>query len=122
MFHVKHDTEKSDEWYIPKSGLRWNPGAYATWQNKNVEDACDAVVVAKNSLADALAAAYPHGTAVEVVHHRGRFTGTVVGWDDEGSRVVVKNDRSGRVAKWWSAHVQPKDVSRETLTNARPRA
>ncbi|MNL81919.1 hypothetical protein D3C87_2091630 [compost metagenome] len=43
---------------------------------------------------------------VRVTHHRGSFMGSVAGWDADGSRVAVLNDKSGKVGKWWSAHVE----------------
>jgi hypothetical protein len=79
---------------------------YAERQSRDVELACRAVIAAKASLFDALKAAYPEGCWVEVVHHRGRFFGIVTGWDAEGSRIAVRNERSQKVNTWWSAHVQ----------------
>jgi len=79
---------------------------YAERQSKEVEQAYRAVIAAKASLVDALRSVYPEGCWVEVVHHRGRFFGIVTGWDAEGSRVAVRNERSHKVCKWWSAHVQ----------------
>lgn len=82
------------------------PRGYAERQSAEVEAAGDKVIAAKAALTEALKRAYPLDQRVEVVHHRGRFFGTVTGWDPEGSRVAVRNEITRKVCKWWSAHVQ----------------
>lgn len=47
---------------------------------------------------------FPISTRVVVDHARGSFSGTVEGGDDY--RVLVKNDRTGKMAYWWYAHVR----------------
>jgi hypothetical protein len=49
---------------------------------------------------------YPKGAQVRVVHHRGKFAATVVGWDIHGVRIVVVNNATGKKSKWWAAHVE----------------
>lgn len=85
----------------------WRGGVgYAPRFSRSVARASQAVTEAEESLVEALKKAYPHGEAVYVIHHRGSFSGHVVGWDRRGARVVVKNARTGKEAKWWAAHVQ----------------
>ncbi len=66
---------------------------------------------ADEALLRALKADYPLDAPVTVVHYRGQFSGRVAGWDRFGCRVVVRNDASGKVAKWWAAHVQLREGS-----------
>ena len=73
--------------------------------SRKVEAAYEAVKSAEKALQDTLAAEYPLGEHVIVVHSRGSFTGTVAGWDYYGARVEVTNDITGKTSKWWAAHV-----------------
>lgn len=79
---------------------------YGVRYSKAAEAASDAVYAAQANLQAVLRHEYPEGARVRVVHSRGRFYGHVVGWDHGGSRVTVENDHSGKVAKWWAAHVE----------------
>lgn len=74
--------------------------------DRSVAKASEAVRAAEQALLDALRLGYPVGWLVEVVHSRGRFFGYVVGWDHRGTRVLVQNERTLKVSKWWAAHVQ----------------
>ena len=74
--------------------------------SRRVAQADEDVKRAEEKLTAALKHAYPLGEPVSVIHHRGHFTATVAGWDSCGCRVVVKNDATGKVSKWWAAHVQ----------------
>lgn len=65
-----------------------------------------ALDAAKAALLLALKTDYPMDAPVTVVHYRGHFHGRVAGWDTSGCRVLVRNDDSGKMAKWWAAHVQ----------------
>lgn len=66
----------------------------------------EAVRQAKERLQETLRTSYPMGVRVAVIHYRGHFNGHVVGWDHEGCRVLVKNERTLKTSKWWAAHVQ----------------
>lgn len=72
----------------------------------SVEQANRAVLEAKAALEQSLKQCYPLGARVRVAHHRGGFLGEVTGWDVYGVRVVVRNLSSGKIAKWWAAHVE----------------
>ena len=61
---------------------------------------------AKSLLRRMLQQEYPMDHPVKVVHHRGYFFGRVAGWDVHGTRVLVRNDRTGKESKWWAAQVQ----------------
>ncbi|MNV80561.1 hypothetical protein D3C71_1741730 [compost metagenome] len=85
----------------------WDLGAHgAANYSRDVEKANELVRQAKADLLAALRKAYPMHARVRVTHHRGSFMGSVAGWDADGSRVAVLNDKSGKVGKWWSAHVE----------------
>jgi hypothetical protein len=74
--------------------------------SKNVEKASDAVHAATGDLKMALQRAYPLGEFVRVIHHRGEYTGVVVGHDEHGARVVIENDESGKVSRRWFREVE----------------
>jgi len=74
--------------------------------SRRVAQAAEAVTRAEKQLREALKHAYPEGRRVTVIHHRGHFSGYVVGWDEHGARVQVKNERSLKTSYWWAAHVQ----------------
>lgn len=74
--------------------------------SRAVEHAATAVRIAQRGLYDALANAYPLGCTVQVFHARGRFTGTVAGWDEHGARVIVLNDRTQKTQRWWAAGIE----------------
>lgn len=74
--------------------------------NRQVAKAHEAVKAAEDALRESLRLGYPEGKRVTVIHHRGHFYGYVVGWDHDGCRVVVKNENTLKVSKWWAAHVQ----------------
>lgn len=80
---------------------------YAPGYSRSVERASEAVREAENALVAIMLREYPIGSHVRVVHHRGEYTGTVAGVDKFGVRVMVRNDRTGKVQKWWAAHVEP---------------
>lgn len=82
------------------------PGSHAPAYSRDVEAASEAVRDAERRLVSALEAAYPLDTRVRVVHYRGQFFGRVTGWDCNGCRVLVRNCVSGKVGKWWAAHVE----------------
>ncbi|MDP9917019.1 hypothetical protein J2W24_002670 [Variovorax boronicumulans] len=85
----------------------WDLGAHgAANYSRDVEKASEAVRRAKSDLLEALRTAYPKDARVRVMHYRGSFMGSVAGWDADGSRVAVLNDKSGKVGRWWSAHVE----------------
>lgn len=84
----------------------WQGVGRAPNYSRSVEAASAVVNEAKQKLQETLKAEYPHGAHVRVIHHRGHFTGSVVGWDYDGSRVWVKNDRTEKTGKWWAAHVE----------------
>ena len=79
---------------------------FAAGYSRKVEKAADAVYAAKKRLLMVLKAEYPMDQQVRVVHYRGEVFGVVVGWDYDGSRVLVRNHKSGKVNKWWSRHVE----------------
>ncbi len=79
---------------------------HAKGYSRKVEAANEAVKLAKENLLAMLEAEYPRGAHVQVVHHRGQFFGTVIGWDDFGARVAVLNNATGKYSKWWAAHVE----------------
>lgn len=85
----------------------WDLGAHgAANYSRDVEQANERVRQAKADLLAALQKAYPMHARVRVAHYRGSFMGQVTGWDADGSRVLVLNDRSAKVGKWWAAHVE----------------
>jgi hypothetical protein len=84
----------------------WYGVGHAPRFSRCVARASQAVHDAEAALLAALEQGYPHGAAVYVIHSRGCFTGTVHSWDTYGCRVLVKNDRTQKVAKWWAAQVQ----------------
>lgn len=84
----------------------WYGLGHAPRFSRCVARASRAVAEAQETLYAALQKGYPRGAEVYVIHHRGCFAGTVEGWDTFGTRVIVKNDRTGKVSKWWAAHVQ----------------
>ena len=84
----------------------WRGVGHAPRFSRMVAHAAVAVEEAKNALYAALKAGYPADSRVYVIHHRGCFEGTVAGWDTYGCRVHVKNSITGKVSKWWAAHVQ----------------
>ena len=79
---------------------------YPAGYSRKVEKASDAVYAAKKRLLVALKAEYPLDQQVRVVHYRGEVFGVVVWWDCDGSRILVRNHKSGKVNKWWSRHVE----------------
>lgn len=84
----------------------WFGPGQAPGFDRAVAAAHEAVKRAEVVLQKALARGYPEGRHVTVIHSRGIFFGRVVGWDYHGCRVTVKNEVTGKVSKWWSAHVQ----------------
>lgn len=94
--------------------MSWPQGkGYAPRHSREVEKASEAMRSAEQTLREALQEAYPWGTPVRVIHHRGEFTGKVIGWDHQGSRVKVLNDRSEKAQKWWAVHVELIDGQRD---------
>lgn len=63
-----------------------------------------AVKAARDNLEQVLKREYPHGAAVEVVHTRGTYRGTVSGCS--GSQVLVWNAGSQKVRGWHFTFVQ----------------
>jgi hypothetical protein len=96
-------TDRSDREQLP---AHWRGIGTAPNCSVRVASAHEAIKDAQDRLLDALRAEYPRGKRVTVIHYRGHFCGYVVGWDTDGCRVVVKNERSLKVGKWWAAHVQ----------------
>lgn len=87
--------------------MSWPQGkGYAPRYSREVEQTSEALRSAARALRDALQEAYPWGARVRVIHHRGEFTGKVIGWDHQGSRVQVRNDHSTKAQKWWAVHVE----------------
>lgn len=85
----------------------WDLGSQgAATYSRDVEEASERVRQAKADLLAALQRAYPKDARVRVTHYRGSFMGQVTGWDADGARVSVLNDRSAKVGKWWAAHVE----------------
>jgi hypothetical protein len=74
--------------------------------SKNVEKASDAVHAARDDLKRALQRAYPLGEFVRVIHHRGEYTGVVIGHNEHGARVVIENDESGKVSRRYFRDVE----------------
>ena len=72
----------------------------------NAARAEDAVYAAKSDLKKALQRAYPLGDTVRVIHSRGEYTGVVVGHDEYGARVNIKNDQSGKISRRWFREVE----------------
>lgn len=87
----------------------WQRSGHAEGYSRWVERASNAVREAQEALQEALREEYPLGAIVRVVHHRGSFFARVVGWDYFGARVKVENERSGKISKWWAAHVELED-------------
>jgi hypothetical protein len=88
----------------------WLGPGHAPNFSRRVALASQAVTHAENALLEALKWSYPEGRDVHVIHSRGCFSGSVVGWDVWGCRVKVKNARTLKVSKWWAAHVQLADA------------
>lgn len=84
----------------------WFTPGHAAGFSRDVAQASAAVGTAQEALREALERGYPRGAEVYVVHHRGRFHGTVEGWDIYGCRVLVKNSVTRKTSKWWAAHVE----------------
>lgn len=84
----------------------WLTSGTAPNFSREVARASETVRLAEGKLLAALRHQYPRGRRVQVVHGRGQFYGTVSGWDAQGSRVMVLNERTGKCCKWWAAHVQ----------------
>ncbi|WP_273767351.1 hypothetical protein [Aeromonas hydrophila] len=61
---------------------------------------------AEQRLLETLRSEYPINAEVEVIHSRGSFSGKVVGWNLEGTRVSVYNLASGKTKDWWFENVQ----------------
>lgn len=74
--------------------------------SRAVEQSHEAVRSAEAEHLKTLQREYPVGKKVQVIHWRGQFEGAVVGHDNVGSRVCVRNTVTGKVSKWWAAHVQ----------------
>ena len=74
--------------------------------SRNVEKANIVVHEAEAELLRALERSYPRGEAVRVIHYRGEYTGIVVGHDEHGVRVAIKNDVSGKVSRRWYREVE----------------
>lgn len=79
---------------------------FAPNYSRPTDDAIAAVREAESRLVAVLAAEYPQGAPVRVVHHRGVFYGTVVSVERLGTRVVVRNEGSGKISRWWHRHVE----------------
>ena len=90
----------------PREYSHWDGTGRASGYSRAVAEASVRVYRAKADLLRVLEENYPIDAPVTVIHWRGAFSGTVCGWDTEGIRVFVKNDRSGKVSKWWAAHVE----------------
>lgn len=88
----------------------WLSPGHAPNFSREVAQASVGVKQANDALYAALQRGYPREREVYVVHHRGCFTGTVVGWDTFGVRVIVKNNVTGKTSKWWAAHVELVDA------------
>lgn len=85
----------------------WNyRGRHAAGYSRAVEAASAAVYAARDQLTATLQREYPKGAQVRVTHHRGSFSGAVVGWDPDGTRASVRNNATGKVCKWWAVHVE----------------
>lgn len=84
----------------------WQGYGRAPGYSREVESANHAVREAEDHLRHVLQQEYPENCPVRVVHSRGQFRGKVIGWDVYGVRVIVRNDRTGKVNKWWAAHVE----------------
>ena len=87
----------------------WFGPGHAPNFNRQVAKAYEAVKAAEQTLQETLRLGYPVGKRVIVIHHRGYFYGHVVGWGHEGCLVLVKNETSRKVSKWWAAHVELRD-------------
>ncbi len=74
--------------------------------SKNVEAAANAVNSARDDLVRALRRAYPLGEPVRVIHHRGEYTGIVMGHDAHGARVVIENDATGKTSRRYFREVE----------------
>ena len=74
--------------------------------DRNVEQAAEAVRSAKDNLLAALRIAYPIGSLVWVVHHRGEYMGFVTGHDVFGHRVVIKNVMTDKISRRWFQEVE----------------
>ena len=102
-------TGEKNEMSDDESGVpeHWHGGVgYAPRFGRNTARAYVAMEAAQNALQATLKADYPLGARVDVIHHRGHFTGVVEGWDYYGARVLVRNDATQKASKWWAAHVQ----------------
>jgi Na+-translocating ferredoxin:NAD+ oxidoreductase RnfC subunit len=89
----------------------WQAGRTAPNYSRAVEAAHEAVRSAEAESLRTLQREYPMGSSVQVIHYRGQFEGEVVGHDNVGARVLVRNAVTGKVSKWWAAHVEPTDQS-----------
>ena len=86
-------------------GYWFGPG-HAPMFSRAVAAANQTLKRAEEELQATLKREYPEGRHVTVIHHRGMFWGRIVGWDYYGCRVAVQNEVTGKVSKWWAAHVQ----------------
>lgn len=84
----------------------WRGFGRAPGCSPRAAQASEALHAAAGRLFDVLRDEYPMGGLVEVVHRRGAFRGRVTGWAVDGCSVGVKNERTGKTAKWWAAQVQ----------------
>lgn len=89
----------------------WQGGHTAPNYSRAVEAAHEAVRAAEAESLKTLQREYPLKKSVQVIHYRGQFEGEVVGHDNHGARVLVRNAVSGKVSKWWAAHVELTDQS-----------
>ena len=89
----------------------WQAGRTAPNYSRSVEAAHEAVRAAEAESLKTLQREYPMGSGVKVIHYRGQFEGKVAGHDNVGARVLVRNALTGKVSKWWAAHVELTDQS-----------
>lgn len=81
-----------------------SPDYHEIWDASPVGQAYAAVRKAEAALTLALQNAYPLNSTVEVNSHNNVcFRGEVVGHDFFGARLLVRNFKSGKTNKWWSA-------------------
>jgi len=107
MHPLNNHDDEADYWF----GFRAAPNS-----SRRVTQASEAVHTEQKELLSALKCDYPLGERVQVIHDRGSFFGTVAGWGHSGCRVMVLNEVTQKLSKWWAAHVQLCNAS--TLADA----
>jgi dihydropteroate synthase len=81
--------------------------------SKAVEAAADNVVWAEKALLATMQREYPVGKRVVVTHSRGRFYGTITGYDPRGRRISIRNERSAKGSHRWYREVELTQASGE---------